>query len=171
MSGGIVIKFNLLPEIAAKLPEAVGMIVRKTAEYIAADAAQSMEGSKHGRAYKGDAITRSYKFGGRAFRKWKGSGAKVTFAGGRATVTTGYKIHRASAPGEAPAVDTGNLKGTINMEMTGKTTAIITADPEYARHLEFGTRRMQMRPFMRPAAEKNRGPFISALRSLERHLK
>lgn len=73
----------------------------------------------------------------------------------RRTVT-----HRASAPGEAPANDTGRLMNSIS-------TALIKAQKyaevfagrgvaKYARALEFGTQKMAARPFFFPAAEKNR---------------
>ncbi len=67
-----------------------------------------------------------------------------------------YKIegrrHQASAPGEAPTVLTGDLRASIThfVGVIGQTVAgIISTNMEYAPHLEFGTRKMAPRPFMR----------------------
>ena len=71
----------------------------------------------------------------------------------RRTVT-----HRASAPGEAPASDTGRLVNSINSYL-GDQEAFVTAGRgtvKYAAMLEFGTRFMAARPFMFPALEKSK---------------
>ena len=82
----------------------------------------------------------------------------------RGTVT-----HRASAPGEAPATDTGILAGSIGWNVDASTlTAEVFAGAAYAVHLELGTARMEPRPFMVPALEatKDKGlaVFNAALR-------
>lgn len=68
--------------------------------------------------------------------------------------------HRASAPGEAPASDTGRLVNSINGELVkGALEAIVRAGSgivRYARMLEFGAIRMAARPFFTPAVEQNR---------------
>jgi HK97 gp10 family phage protein len=74
----------------------------------------------------------------------------------RRTVT-----HRASAPGEAPASDTGRLVNSINgTVVSGRTgEAEVKAGSgivRYARMLEFGTVKMAARPFLFPALEKNK---------------
>jgi len=69
-------------------------------------------------------------------------------------------LHRASAPGQAPANDTGRLVNSFNMEyVRGTLQAIISAGRgtvKYARMLEFGTARMAARPFLFPAAERSK---------------
>lgn len=65
------------------------------------------------------------------------------------------RTHRASAPGQAPATDTGRLVGSIKAEISGKTAEVV-ADAQYAAWLEFGTQDMEARPFMVPAMEKER---------------
>ena len=130
----ITITYNHLPQLAAKAPQIVSAIVRKTAHDLKADAQNSMEGPKHGRIY------RSSKTG---------------------------KPHRASAPGEAPAVDIGNLKNSIFVEIESPTTAIVAVGAKYGITLEYGSRKIAPRPYMRPAAEKARRAFIEALRNLE----
>lgn len=63
--------------------------------------------------------------------------------------------HRASAPGEAPATDTGKLLSSIVGDAQGL-KAWVEARSVYAPWLEYGTRHMQARPFMLPAIEANR---------------
>lgn len=63
-----------------------------------------------------------------------------------------YGAHRASAPGEAPASDTGRLVSSIRWEFTGSRLAIrVMAGTEYAAFLEFGTSVLAARPFLRRA--------------------
>jgi phage gpG-like protein len=67
----------------------------------------------------------------------------------------GEKIHRASAPGEAPATDTGALVSSTYFTKVDDYTAAIGSRLDYAFWLEFGTLRMEPRPSWVPAAEKN----------------
>ena len=67
-----------------------------------------------------------------------------------------YKIegrfHQASAPGEPPTVLTCDLRGSIThfVGIVGRDViGIIITNIEYAPALEFGTRKMAPRPFMR----------------------
>jgi hypothetical protein len=68
----------------------------------------------------------------------------------------GKKVHQASAPGEAPANDLGNLQRSINI-IAGKpgvvTEASVTANAEYASWLENGTLdgKIAPRPFLTPS--------------------
>jgi HK97 gp10 family phage protein len=68
--------------------------------------------------------------------------------------------HRASAPGEAPASDTGRLVNSITGTYEPSETAgVIRAGSgivKYARMLEFGTSRMAARPFFFPAFERSK---------------
>lgn len=82
----------------------------------------------------------------------------------------GKRRHIASKPGEAPAVDTGKLKGSIMVRMVTKHKAIVTPTAEYAYSLEFGTRRIAPRPFMRPSAEKAASVYFERMRRLEEKL-
>lgn len=61
--------------------------------------------------------------------------------------------HQASAPGEAPASDTGTLVSRIDVDYTNLSELVVRvgAHTDYAAFLEFGTRKMEPRPFMRPA--------------------
>jgi hypothetical protein len=65
----------------------------------------------------------------------------------------GNRLHRASAPGQAPASDHGDLVGSIRVEhKPGSMTAMVIAGTNYAKRLEFGTPHLSPRPFMAPAA-------------------
>jgi len=71
----------------------------------------------------------------------------------------GSIIHRASAPGFPPAVDTGRLRASIRPEvkrMGGEIVGIVGSNVAYAPHLEFGTSRMAARPFLKRAFEKKK---------------
>jgi phage gpG-like protein len=67
----------------------------------------------------------------------------------------GSRTHQASAPGEAPATDTGFLVSSITFTQPETLTAIVASRLPYAYWLEYGTRAMQPRPSWRPAVEKN----------------
>lgn len=63
-------------------------------------------------------------------------------------------VHRASAPGQPPAVDTGRLRSSytwkVGEDPQGAYVEVGTS-VRYAPWLEFGTRRMRPRPHVRPA--------------------
>lgn len=67
-----------------------------------------------------------------------------------------YGRHIASAPGDSPAVDGGRLWQSIVALKVDQFRWRVGTNVEYALYLEFGTRRMAPRPFLRPAAEKVR---------------
>ncbi len=59
-----------------------------------------------------------------------------------------------SAPGQPPAVVSGNLRDSITARQTtkgDKPAVMIEVKAHYASFLEFGTSRMASRPFIRPA--------------------
>ena len=67
------------------------------------------------------------------------------------------RTHRASAPGEAPATDTGRLLNSIRARTAKKKLTIeVMAGTKYARWLEYGTRRIKPRPFLRRALREKR---------------
>jgi HK97 gp10 family phage protein len=70
-----------------------------------------------------------------------------------------YGKHKASAPGETPAVDTGVLVNSIETQLASSSAtdawAEVGTGVEYAEFLEFGTSKMAARPFMRPGYDNN----------------
>ena len=73
------------------------------------------------------------------------------------------RTHRASAAGEPPAADTGYLHNNIIFDIDADGFgASVERRAEYSEALEFGTSKMQARPFLQPAVEENR-PKIRAL--------
>lgn len=90
----------------------------------------------------------------------------------RGRTKKGYKRkpHRASAPGEPPAVDTGRLRASIGFERLGPWTYRVGTGVEYAGYLEFGTigpeytgGRILPRPFMRPALAAVKGEWTGVV--------
>lgn len=77
------------------------------------------------------------------------------------------KTHTASAPGESPAIDTSFLVNSIQVEANGL-TAIVGTNADYAEHLEFGTVRMEPRPYFGPAFENAAPEFERRLQELAR---
>ena len=78
-------------------------------------------------------------------------------------------VHRASAPGEAPAIDTGILRFSIAVKIGDSGLSATIGVPEltkvkYARPLEFGTQKMAARPFVFPALEKNKKTIQNRIR-------
>ncbi len=77
-----------------------------------------------------------------------------------------YGAHQASAPGEAPAVLSGELQGSYTAEPDGVGRAVAYSDDPKAPLLEYGTRRMAARPALTPAAEIEQAAFENRLRGL-----
>lgn len=73
--------------------------------------------------------------------------------------------HIASAPGESPAIDTGFLANSMNAQHSGLVSTVGT-NAEYAMHLEFGTVKMEPRPFFEPAFEAAKPEFERGLKEL-----
>ena len=75
-----------------------------------------------------------------------------------------YGRHQASAPGQAPATDTGRLVNSIRVDHTpGSLTASVVCGAAYGRSLEFGTRRIAPRPFLRPPLATKRAEIVAAI--------
>lgn len=107
--------------------------IRATAEKIRADAVKSiMGGTKSGVVYE------------------RGPGQNLS------------ATHQASAPGQAPATDTGNLVGTAKASNNGMAGEVKFTAP-YAFWLEHGTMKMDARPFLAPAVEANAQFMIDRL--------
>lgn len=79
-------------------------------------------------------------------------GGQVYFIGGR--------IHVASAPGEVPAVLSGDYTDSIYTSRLGDSNYAITAGVDYAVDLEFGTLDLAPRPVAGPVANAYMDRFI-----------
>ena len=62
--------------------------------------------------------------------------------------------HQASAPGQAPATDTGSLLRSLYFKQLGGSNFAIGSDIPYSYYLEFGTRKIAKRPAWIPAVER-----------------
>ena len=71
--------------------------------------------------------------------------------------------HRASAPGQSPASDTGNLVSKIIVKQKSADVTNVESNANYSAFLEYGTSKMEPRPFMLPAFEKSKKPIINAV--------
>jgi hypothetical protein len=80
------------------------------------------------------------------------------------------KSHRASAPGESPAVDTGALVNSVGFELLEQGVGMVFTNQEYSPALEFGYARMAARPFFEPALNTERPNFIRRMTQLEGNL-
>lgn len=78
----------------------------------------------------------------------------------------GDVVHQASAPGEAPATDTGFLADSIGSRMIGPTEGEITVTARYSVVLELGGVRMAPRPYFAPAVRAEWDGFLAAMREL-----
>lgn len=79
-------------------------------------------------------------------------GMQQSPASGR-TYKKGSRVHVASAPGDAPRPDTGELMGSITHAKTGEHEETVHDQTEYGQYLEFGTEDIAARPFMKPVFE------------------
>jgi phage gpG-like protein len=76
----------------------------------------------------------------------------------------GNVAHQASAPGEPPAVDTGELLNSVQSRQEGD-TAIMSVGADYGAALEYKPSEMGGRPFVRPALDEHRDEIIEAVRA------
>ncbi|NML94741.1 HK97-gp10 family putative phage morphogenesis protein [Novosphingobium olei] len=71
--------------------------------------------------------------------------------------------HTPSAPGDPPNRDTGVLQANIEITNPKPFVAEVSSNAPYSAALEFGTSKMEARPFMRPARDKTREPALARL--------
>ena len=78
----------------------------------------------------------------------------------------GNVAHQASAPGEAPATDTGNLVNSAYTKKLADADYETGFTVEYAAALEFGTPKIEPRPYLRPAVEAVKKAFLDAIKRI-----
>lgn len=83
-----------------------------------------------------------------------------------------YGKHQASAPGQAPATDTGGLIKSISWRTFNRgLSAEVGSSIFYAPFLEEGTSRMDPRPWLQPAYEKHADDIVDEITEvLKRYL-
>lgn len=104
---------------------------------------------------------RFYARGQRRAKRGSSAGARqfprASAIHARFAAVAATQFHRASAPGQYPAVDTGTFRASITTDVSRVGTRwegrVGTADTR-GRMLEFGTARMRPRPWLRPSLQK-----------------
>lgn len=142
----VYVEFNHFESYANNMEVVARRAVGATIKRIEARAKASLSGPRSGLTYRRGAI--------RSRRK-----------ADRGSVI-GYKFHRASAPGEPPATDTGHLGNSIRSRMTGKTEGEVTVGAEYAAALELGSAHIAPRPFFGPAVKAEWPEFLKAMKEI-----
>jgi HK97 gp10 family phage protein len=113
--------------------------------------------------------------GQRAIGRALGAGALLIENHSKRSILTGAKTgktyrrgtvnHRASAPGQPPASDTGRLVSSFLSEPGSEPLSYdVRANAMYAGFLEFGTSRMAPRPFLRPALAATNDRIVQLVR-------
>jgi HK97 gp10 family phage protein len=139
-----------LAEFGINADKQLADIVRGTAQNVRTHAIRSIQkGPKTGAIY--DSI----------FRTINGKAVPV----GSRTGNNLSATHRASAPGEAPATDTGRLANSLKADIQGVNATVFT-NVDYAPFLEFGTRKIEPRPFLFPALEQERPAWNRRLNNI-----
>ncbi len=73
-----------------------------------------------------------------------------------------YGKHQASAPGEAPATNTGRLIQSIAWQALNPGLVVEVGSPlDYAAYLEDGTQNMDPRPWLKPAHDQHVDDIVS----------
>ena len=80
----------------------------------------------------------------------------------------GSRNHQASAPGEAPAIDTGTLVSSVYFTQPKRHEAVVGSRLAYAFWLEFGSQVTDARPSWLPAVEKARPQFTAKANAILR---
>lgn len=72
----------------------------------------------------------------------------------QAEIVMNFNTESPSPAGEAPGVDTGTLKNSVVAVPKGRKTWAVNIGADYGIDLEYGTRKMAARPFVRPAINR-----------------
>ena len=125
-----------------ELTKKLGKVVRKNAAEVKEKIPQiQRESVPRGRLYKKGAIRRRGKI-------------------------IANRIHRASAPGQPPAIGSSKkLSRGYKKRMTGKTSAEIYNDVPYAAGLEYSTARIEPRPSAEPALAQQQAKFAADIKA------
>lgn len=93
------------------------------------------------------------------------TGCKATKKVGQAVRKSALDVERIGK--QRCPVDTGATRNSIHTSISaGGTAAEIGPTTNYAPYLEWGTRRMEARPFMRPALDEVTPGFVRAMEQI-----
>lgn len=137
---------NEIRSVIAALEERrtqTNQIIQEAAFGLEAALKELLTGSRSGRTYRRKAITRAV---GRRGKVLRGSRTQGTESGKRREII-GYQFYRASAPGEAPGTDTGNLANSIMARVIGDGAAEVSL-AFYAAYFD------PVRPFIQRGIDK-----------------
>lgn len=78
----------------------------------------------------------------------------------------GRNIYRSAPPGEFPGIRTGRLRQSVGIVRATKQNLVVTVGTnlKYGRYLEYGTRKMAARPWLRRTFAEERTKMIDILR-------
>ncbi|MBA3243023.1 MAG: hypothetical protein H0T60_17525 [Acidobacteria bacterium] len=144
---------------AGALTQALKGVVSRTALEIEREAKLRVKsGPKTGRTYRRGSIKKAV--GAKRAREFGQLGLRQSRTKPGSFVT-GYFFHRASAPGESPADDTGFLANSIRATPakvdSGGVRAQVIVGARYGRRLE----EEMNRPYLKPSVEKVRPRFVA----------
>ena len=71
---------------------------------------------------------------------------------------------------ELAPVDTGNLRNSIDTQMSAENEVQVGSNVEYAKYQELGTSRNRPQPYLRPAAEANEQTIVEIVASVLRNV-
>ena len=75
-----------------------------------------------------------------------------------------WQKRQRSAKGEAPAVQTGQLRASVTHVKPAALVRLVGTNVKHGKHTEFGTRTMAARPWLRPAFDKNKKKLAQFLK-------
>jgi hypothetical protein len=142
-----------LPKLTEGINSEIGDVAWQIAAGVEAEAKRLMEHSvPTGRTYRRGEINKAASIPllriGLQFSKRR-----------QGQVVAGYRFHRASAPGEPPAVDLANLVNSMRAKRTGQMSAELAVNASYAGFLEppfegeSGLQGLLNRPFLAPSID------------------
>lgn len=91
----------------------------------------------------------------------------VNYATGKRGGKRGRNVYRAAPPGAFPGIRTGRLRQSIGIDRATRTRLVVAIGTNllYGRHLEYGTRNMPARPWLRRTFAEERNKMIDILRA------
>lgn len=127
-----------------------------------------LSGPRHGRWYPVPGNPHYHKM---ASKEDRAANYWVKFAGTRNRNEIEGAAYQASAPGEAPAVRTGRLRQSFHMDIS-KTVydtyrVTIASNVYYADDMEYGSARVDPRPFVEPALQKSMLQILAIQREFQ----